>query len=99
MRCTSSRATGSCRRSSTTSSRRVATRRDRAPAPSEIATPGITSIEALTASLAQPADAFLKTLLMRDAAGRVVAVVLAGDRDGKEAKLRKTLGPSEGRGA
>ena len=68
---------------------------DGAPAPSEIATPGITSIEALTASLAQPADAFLKTLLMRDAAGRVVAVVLAGDRDVNEAKLRKTLGTSE----
>jgi prolyl-tRNA synthetase len=69
--------------------------KDGLPAPSEIATPGITSIEALEASLGQPAEAFLKTLLLRDASGAVVAVVLPGDREVNEAKLRKALGTSD----
>lgn len=60
--------------------------------PSEISTPGITSIEALEASLKLPAGAFLKTLLVKDAAGKPVAVVLPGDRTLNEAKLRKRLG-------
>ena len=64
-------------------------------APSEIQTPGVTSIEALEASLKQPPEAFLKTLLLRDAKGTVVAVVLPGDREVNEAKLRKILGTSE----
>ncbi|HUG06530.1 MAG TPA: proline--tRNA ligase [Candidatus Limnocylindria bacterium] len=65
------------------------------PAPSEIATPGTTSIEALRTSLRQPPEAFLKTLLMRDAAGSVVAVVLPGDRELNEPKLRKLLATSD----
>ena len=65
------------------------------PAPSEVATPGMTSIEQLEASLKAPPAAFLKTLLMRDAKTNVVAVVLPGDRDLNEAKLRKVLGTSE----
>ena len=65
------------------------------PAPSEIQTPGATSIEQLAASLTQPPGAFLKTLLLRDAKGTVVAVVLPGDRDVNEAKLRKILATSE----
>jgi prolyl-tRNA synthetase len=69
--------------------------KDGVPAPSEIATPGVTSIEALEKSLGQPADAFLKTVLMRDASGNVIAVVLPGDREVNEAKLRKALGTSE----
>ncbi len=64
-------------------------------APSEIQTPGATSIEQLEASLKQRPEAFLKTLLLRDAKGTVVAVVLPGDRDVNEAKLRKILGTSE----
>jgi len=66
-----------------------------AAAPSEIQTPGATSIEQLEASLKQPPEAFLKTLLLRDAKGTVVAVVLPGDREVNEAKLRKILGTSE----
>jgi len=58
----------------------------------EIATPGTTSIEALEASLGLPASAFLKTLLVKDARGQPVAVVLPGDRTLNEAKLRKRLG-------
>lgn len=61
-------------------------------APSEISTPGTTSIEALESLLKLPASAFLKTLLVKDAAGKPVAVVLPGDRTLNEAKLRKRLG-------
>ena len=68
---------------------------DGGPAPSEVATPGATSIEALQASLKQPSDAFLKTLLMRDASGNVVAVVLPGDRELNEPKLRKVLATAD----
>ena len=68
---------------------------DGAPKRSEIATPGTTTIEALEASLKQPKDAFLKTLLLRDQAGNVVAVVLPGDRELNEAKVRKTLSTGE----
>ena len=64
-------------------------------APSEIQTPGATSIEHLEASLKQSPEAFLKTLLLRDVKGTVVAVVLPGDREVNEAKLRKILGTSE----
>ena len=68
---------------------------DGVPARSEIDTPGTESIEALEAAMKQPADAFLKTLLLRDQAGTVVAVVLPGDREVNEAKLRKTLATGE----
>jgi prolyl-tRNA synthetase len=70
-------------------------RADGMPASSQIATPGTETIEALEASLKQPKDAFLKTLLLRDQSGNVVAVVLAGDRDVNEAKLRKALATGE----
>jgi prolyl-tRNA synthetase len=70
-------------------------RADGVPPRSQIATPGTESIEALEASLKQPKEAFLKTLLFRDQSGKVVAVVLPGDRDVNEAKLRKTLATGE----
>ncbi len=63
-------------------------------AKSEISTPGTTTIEALEASLNLPASAFLKTLLLKDREGKPVAVVLQGDRELNEAKLRKRLGTS-----
>ncbi|TMC68262.1 MAG: proline--tRNA ligase [Chloroflexi bacterium] len=72
-----------------------AARADGVPARTEIRTPGTESIEALEASLGQPRDAFLKTLLLRDQSGKVVAVVLPGDREVNEAKLRKTLATGE----
>ena len=59
--------------------------------PSEIATPGTASIEALVASLNRPPSDFLKTVLIKGKGGEVVAVVLPGDRDANEAKLRKLL--------
>ena len=73
-----------------------ATRRVRAaepsetPAPEVIETPGTTTIDALEAHLGLPASAFLKTLLLR-AGDRLVAVVLPGDREANQAKLRKLL--------
>ena len=59
--------------------------------PTEIATPGTASIEALVASLDLPPSDFLKTVLIKGKGGEVVAVVLPGDRDANEAKLRKLL--------
>ena len=61
------------------------------PAASPIETPSTTTIEQLARSLGLPAAAFLKTLLVRDADGQVVAVVLPGDRELNHAKLRKLL--------
>jgi prolyl-tRNA synthetase len=59
--------------------------------PSRVETPGVTTIDGLTKSLnVKPRD-LLKTLLMRDATGNIVAVVLPGDRDLNEPKLRKLL--------
>jgi len=63
-------------------------------APVELSTPGATTIEQLEASLRRPADAFLKTMLLRGKDG-VVAVVLPGDRNLNEAKMRKILGVPE----
>ncbi len=61
------------------------------PGPSEMATPGTTTIEALVAFLGrEPAD-FLKTVVIKGKDGEVVAVVLPGDREANEAKLRKLL--------
>jgi prolyl-tRNA synthetase len=65
------------------------------PARSEIATPGVSSIEALTKSLGVGAGDLLKTLLIRDAAGNVVAVVMPGDRELNEPKMRKFLKTSD----
>jgi len=56
-----------------------------------LATPGVTTIEQLEASLGLAPSAFLKTLLLR-AGDEVVAVVLPGDRELNHAKLRKLLG-------
>jgi len=62
-----------------------------APAPEVIDTPGTSTIDALEAHLGLPASAFLKTLLLR-AGDSLVAVVLPGDREANQAKLRKLLG-------
>ena len=59
--------------------------------PAEISTPNATSIDALQERLGRPANAFLKTMLLR-AKDDVVAVVLPGDRNLNEAKMRKILG-------
>ena len=65
------------------------------PAAAAVSTPGVTTIEALRQSLHIEARDLLKTLLLRDAEGNVVAVVLPGDRELNEPKLRKLLGTSD----
>ena len=65
------------------------------PAPTELATPGTTTIDALVASLKLQASDFLKTVLIKGKGGEVVAVVLPGDREANEAKLRKLLDVGE----
>jgi prolyl-tRNA synthetase len=61
------------------------------PAAEPIDTPSATTIEDLERSLGLPASAFLKTVLLRAESG-VVAVVLPGDREVNEPKLRRHLG-------
>ncbi len=61
------------------------------PRPEPIDTPSTTTIEALERLLGQPKSAFLKTILLRGEGG-VVAVVLPGDREANEPKLRRRLG-------
>lgn len=56
-----------------------------------VATPDTTSIEELEKLLGLPGGDLLKTILLRDASG-VVAVVLPGDREVNEPKLRRRLG-------
>jgi len=65
------------------------------PAFRPISTPGVTTIDALTTSLKTGAQDLLKTLLLKDAAGNVVAVVMPGDRELNEPKLRKFLKTSD----
>ncbi|HEX4743048.1 MAG TPA: proline--tRNA ligase [Candidatus Limnocylindria bacterium] len=65
------------------------------PAPTELATPGTATIEALVGSLKLQASDFLKTVLVKGKGGEVVAVVLPGDREANEAKLRKLLDVGE----
>jgi len=65
------------------------------PAATPIATPGITSIDALTSSLKIAPKDLLKTLLMKDLTGNVVAIVMPGDRELNEPKLRKVLKTSD----
>jgi prolyl-tRNA synthetase len=60
-----------------------------------IATPGVSSIDGLAASLKKKPSDLLKTLLMKDAAGNIVAVVMPGDRELNEPKLRKFLKTSD----
>jgi prolyl-tRNA synthetase len=65
------------------------------PAASAISTPGVMSIEGLSRSLMVLAQDLVKTLLMKDAAGNLVAVVMPGDRELNEPKLRKVLKTSD----
>ncbi len=64
-----------------------------APA-TRIPTPGASTIEQLSTFLREPAARFLKTVLVT-VDGKVAAVVLPGDRELNEAKLRARLGARE----
>jgi prolyl-tRNA synthetase len=86
-----------CDRGDYTANRELARRRvpdvaaAAVPVAEPIDTPSATSIEDLERSLGLPASAFLKTVLLRAESG-VVAVVLPGDREVNEPKLRRHLG-------
>lgn len=67
--------------------------RDGVPAPKRLSTPGVTTIEQLTAFLSEPASRFLKTVLLK-VDGRVTAVVLTGDRELSESKLAIAIKPT-----
>ncbi len=67
---------------------------DGVPKATRIATPGASTIEHLTALLHEPASRFLKTIVLK-LDGTVTAVVLPGDRELNEAKLRARLGVRE----
>jgi prolyl-tRNA synthetase len=57
----------------------------------EVHTPGRKTVEEVTAFLNVPADRLIKTLIY-EAAGTPVAVLVRGDRDVSEAKLKRSLG-------
>ena len=61
----------------------------------EIANPGISTIDALSAFTGRPASDLLKTILVRDSSGNRILVMLPGDRELNEPKLRKVLGGGE----
>ncbi|MDZ4198695.1 MAG: proline--tRNA ligase [Kiritimatiellia bacterium] len=56
-----------------------------------VATPGVRTIEEVSAFLGVPSAALIKTLLVR-AGGQTVAVLLPGDRELNEVKMRRVLG-------
>ncbi len=62
------------------------------PKPTEIATPGIKTIADLAAFLKTPTVDLLKSLLFRLPSAERVLVLLPGDRELNEPKLRKLLG-------
>jgi prolyl-tRNA synthetase len=68
---------------------------DEAAKPLErVVTPGKTTVEAVAAFLGVPPQALVKTLLYQ-ADGRVIGVLIRGDRQVNEAKLAKRLGATE----
>ena len=71
-----------------------ATPADGVPKATRIATPGASTIEQLSALLHEPAPRLLKTVLVK-LDGKVTAVVLPGDRELNEAKLRAQLGATD----
>jgi len=64
------------------------------PTLKKIRTPGKRTIEEVSAFLSEPADRFVKTLLVTTSEGATVAALLRGDHDLSEVKLRALLGSS-----
>ena len=62
------------------------------PGPHKVRTPGKRTVEEVAAFLAVPPERFIKTLLYRTSRGDVVAVLVRGDHEVSEAKLRTALG-------
>jgi prolyl-tRNA synthetase len=64
------------------------------PKAARVATPGASTIAQVSTFLKEPASRFLKTVLLK-VDGHVTAVVLPGDRDLNEAKLKARLGAKD----
>jgi prolyl-tRNA synthetase len=60
--------------------------------PEPVPTPGLRTVEEVAAFLKVPPARLIKTLFVRSG-GRTVAVLLPGDRELNEVKLRKAIGP------
>ncbi|GIW43134.1 MAG: proline--tRNA ligase [Candidatus Binatia bacterium] len=60
--------------------------------PEKVRTPGKRSVEEVAAYLATPPEQFIKTLLYQTSRGDYVAVLVRGDHEVSEAKLRSVLG-------
>ncbi len=58
----------------------------------KVRTPGKRSVEEVAAFLATPAEQFVKTLIYQTSRGEYVAVLVRGDHEISEAKLRQSLG-------
>ena len=59
---------------------------------SEVFTPGTTNIKSLSEFLKVPADLIIKTMLLKESQGTIVAVLLRGDKELNLAKCEKFLG-------
>lgn len=63
-----------------------------ADTPRKVRTPGKRSVEEVAAFLAAPPEQFIKTLLYQTSRGDYVAVLVRGDHEVSEAKVRSLLG-------
>lgn len=59
---------------------------------SEVFTPGTTNIKSLSEFLKVPAELIIKTILLKDGQGTIVAVLLRGDKELNLAKCEKFIG-------
>lgn len=59
---------------------------------SEVFTPGTTNIKSLSEFLKVPAELIIKTMLLKDGQGTIVAVLLRGDKELNLAKCEKFIG-------
>lgn len=59
---------------------------------SEVFTPGTTNIKSLSEFLKVPADLIIKTMLLKDGQGTIIAVLLRGDKELNLAKCEKFIG-------
>lgn len=59
---------------------------------SEVFTPGTTNIKSLSEFLKVPADLIIKTMLLKDGQGTIIAVLLRGDKELNLVKCEKFIG-------
>jgi len=59
---------------------------------SEVFTPGITNIKSLSEFLKVPSESIIKTMLLKDGQGTIIAVIVRGDKELNLAKCEKFIG-------